>query len=264
MDHLDSLISPMIPKIIHYCWLSDDPYPPLIKECMDSWYKNLYDYEFKLWNRDSFDINSVKWVKEAYLAKKYAFAADYIRLYALYTEGGIYLDSDVMVYKSFNDLLNLPYFIGQDFVGAFEPAIIGTEKESNWIKEVMNFYIGRAFINPDETLNIKNLPVVFFEQLYRNYNFKNITDIKDFYNDSSIFNLFPARFFNGRNNIKPKKYPESYCSHMFANSWTDKVSNKDLKTFLPSKLLDLIYGFNYHFLRKKLVHFYDPIYRQTH
>lgn len=254
----------MIPKIIHFCWLSNEPYHPLIEDCMDSWNRYLSDYKFKLWNRDSFDINSVKWVKEAYDAKKYAFAADYIRLYALYTEGGIYLDSDVMVYKSFNDLLNLQYFIGQDFVGAFEPAIIGAEKGLKWIKEVMDFYTDRDFINPDETLNIKNLPVVFFEQLYPRYKFKKITNTEEYYNDSSVFNLFPAKFFNGRNNIKPKKYPESYCSHMFANSWSDKVPNKDLKSFFPSKLIDLIYGFNYHFLRKKIVHNYDPIYRQTH
>lgn len=254
----------MIPKLIHYCWLSDDPYPPLIQECIESWHKFLPDYEFILWNRDRFDIDSVKWVKQAYQAKKYAFAADYIRLFALYTEGGIYLDSDVMVYKSFNNLLKLPYFIGQDFVGAFEPAIIGAQKGLNWIKKVMDFYTDRDFVNQNGTLNIKNLPVVFFEQLYPHYTFRQIFNTEDFQNDSSIFNLFPGKFFNGRNNIKPHKYPESYSSHLFANSWSDNRSIKDLKNLLPSKFLNVIYGMNYHLLRKNLVHHYDPIYRQTH
>lgn len=254
----------MIPKIIHYCWLSDDPYPSLIQECIDSWHAVLPDYEFKLWDRNRFDLDSVKWVRQAYDARKYAFAADYIRLYALYTEGGIYLDSDVLVYKSFNDLLSLPYFIGQDFVGAFEPAIIGAEKELEWIRKVIDYYKDRNFINPDGTYNIKNLPVVFFEQLFPHYKFKNILDIREFNADSSVFHLFPDKFFNGRNNIKPKKYPESYCSHLFANSWSDKVSKKKEKTLFPERILDMIYGINYHFLRKKLVHFYDPVYRQTH
>lgn len=49
------------------------------------------------------------WVRQAYERKKYAFAADYIRLYALVTEGGIYLDSDVEVLKTFDDLLHLPF-----------------------------------------------------------------------------------------------------------------------------------------------------------
>ena len=254
----------MIPKIIHYCWLSADPYPPLIQECIDSWYKFLPDYEFKLWNRINFDINSVPWVKQAYDSKKYAFAADFIRLYALYNEGGIYLDSDVVVYKSFNDLLNLPYFIGQDFLGAFEPAIIGSEPHNPWLKKIMDYYMDRDFINLSGNLNIKNLPVVFFEQLFGYYKFRRIKSIIEFERNKEIINLFPSKFFNGRNNIKPKKYPESFCSHLFAHSWSNHVSHKDMKKYFPAKILNLIYGMNYHFLRKKIVHYYDPIFRQTH
>lgn len=85
----------MIPKKIHFCWLSGDEFPPLIQYCIDTWEKVLPDYEIILWDTKRFDINSIAWVKEAFEAKKYAFAADYIRLYAVYTEGGIYLDSDV-------------------------------------------------------------------------------------------------------------------------------------------------------------------------
>lgn len=36
----------------------------------------------------------------------YAFVSDYVRVYALYNYGGIYLDTDVEVRKSFNDLLD--------------------------------------------------------------------------------------------------------------------------------------------------------------
>ena len=36
----------MIPKIIHYCWLSGDPFPDLINKCIDSWHNILSDYEF--------------------------------------------------------------------------------------------------------------------------------------------------------------------------------------------------------------------------
>ncbi len=89
----------MIPKIIHYCWLSSEPYPEKIQNCIDSWKKILPDYEIKLWNMNNFDINSIDFVKEACSVKKWAFASDYIRLYALYNYGGIYLDSDVLIKK---------------------------------------------------------------------------------------------------------------------------------------------------------------------
>lgn len=54
----------------------------------------------KKWDKKAFDIHSVKWVEDAYAQKKWAFCADYIRAYALFTEGGFYLDSDVIVNKN--------------------------------------------------------------------------------------------------------------------------------------------------------------------
>src|SRR5690606_40794226 len=101
----------MIPKKIHFCWLSGDEYPDLIKKCVNTWKEKLPDYEFILWDTNRFDLDSNIWVKQAFETKKYAFAADYIRLYAVYNYGGIYLDTDVEVIKSFEDLLDLPYFI---------------------------------------------------------------------------------------------------------------------------------------------------------
>ena len=102
----------MIPKVIHYCWLSNDPFPEKIKLCMQSWKEIMPDYEWKLWNTENFDIeNSIPYVKDAFACKKWAFVADYIRLYALYTEGGIYLDSDVKVLKRFDDFLHHGFFL---------------------------------------------------------------------------------------------------------------------------------------------------------
>ena len=84
----------MVPKIIHYCWLSDDPFPEKIQMCIESWKKVMPDYELKLWNTQTFDIeNSVPYVREAFANRKWAFVADYIRLYALYTEGGFRCES---------------------------------------------------------------------------------------------------------------------------------------------------------------------------
>lgn len=95
----------MIPKVIHYCWLSRDPLPPEARECIKSWKKYLPDFTVKLWNTDNFDVNSVPFVKEAVAARKWAFACDYIRCYALYTEGGVYFDSDVLVRKNMDFVL---------------------------------------------------------------------------------------------------------------------------------------------------------------
>ena len=55
--------------------------------------------QFKLWNEETFDVNSVPFTKQAYDNKKWAFVSDYVRLYALFHYGGWYLDTDVEIRK---------------------------------------------------------------------------------------------------------------------------------------------------------------------
>lgn len=148
----------MIPKIIHYCWLSNDPIPEKLQEYMKSWKEKLPDYEFKLWNFDCFDINSSQWVKEAFEAKKYAFAADYIRLYAVYNYGGIYMDMDVEVIKSFNPLLNNDYLLGYENQIGIEAGIFGASPKADWVKLILDYYQNKSFYREDGTQNTTPLP----------------------------------------------------------------------------------------------------------
>ena len=63
----------MISKVIHYCWLSNDPYPDKIQKCMDTWKKVLPDYEIKLWNTENFDMSKAPvYVREAFEQRKWA------------------------------------------------------------------------------------------------------------------------------------------------------------------------------------------------
>lgn len=146
----------MIPKIIHYCWFGRGEMPQLSKECIASWHKHMPDWEYKLWNEDNFDVNLTSYTKEAYEAKKYAFVSDYVRLLALYDEGGLYLDVDFMVYKPFDDLLHWKAFAG--FEGSkHSPLMMGvvaSEPRGEWVKEQLDGYQGRHFLNEDGTLDL--------------------------------------------------------------------------------------------------------------
>lgn len=95
----------MIPKIIHYCWFSGDELPVQAQKCIESWRKWMPEYEIRKWTLADFDVNSVKLTKEALETKKWAFLTDYVRQYALYHVGGIYMDSDVMLYRSLEPLI---------------------------------------------------------------------------------------------------------------------------------------------------------------
>lgn len=96
----------MIPKKIHYCWLSEEPIPAKFMNYIENWSRVMPDYEIIRWDTHRFDIHSSKWVEDAYNNRKWAFASDYIRAYALYNEGGFYLDTDVIVNDRFDDYLN--------------------------------------------------------------------------------------------------------------------------------------------------------------
>ena len=244
----------MIPKIIHLCWLSGDEYPASIRKCLDSWHEHLPDYEICLWDTKRFDIHSTKWTEQAFEVKKYAFAADYIRLYALYNYGGIYLDSDVEVYKSFDDLLQLPYFIGEDFVHCFEPAIIGAEPHQEWIKVVLDRYEGLEFINPDGSYNMRGLPVVFYDRLVPRYQFRKVSmplNVNEYQFEG--LNIFPSDYFNSRDYIGSIKTADSYCSHNYIGSWLKpkKGLSAYIKRFVPRPVMNLIYSLIMRFVWSK-------------
>lgn len=226
----------MIPKIIHYCWLSEEPYPKLINDCIESWNKYLPDYEFVLWNTKRIDMNSNLWLKQSYENKKYAFAADYIRFYALYHYGGIYLDADVEILRSFNDLLNKKEFIGEEASGDIEAAVIGAEKGLPWVKQCLDYYENRVFIKHDGTMDIKPLPLMVGKVL-RNY---------------PCIQIFPYQFFSPKNyNIqKIDISPQTYCVHHFDGKWIKKGAKYKIKIYLH-KFLYFLFGRTAH---NKIVH----------
>jgi len=95
-----------IPKIIHLCWFGEQPYPTIVLRCLHSWYRRLPDYKIMLWNDASHLYGEFPFIEEALKSKKYAFAADVVRVYAVYKYGGIYMDSDIFVRKRFDNYLN--------------------------------------------------------------------------------------------------------------------------------------------------------------
>ena len=104
----------IIPKIIHYCWFGKGEMPELAKKCIESWIKYLPEYEMRLWNEDTFDLDMYPYAREAYENRKFAFVTDVVRLWALEKYGGIYMDTDVEILKPLDDLLMLPAFTGYE------------------------------------------------------------------------------------------------------------------------------------------------------
>lgn len=225
-----------IPRLIHYCWLSGEPMPQQVLYCMQSWQKHFAGFEIALWDMESFDIDSVPYVKEACEAKKWAYACDYIRLYTLYHHGGIYLDCDVLVYKSFEPFLVHPAFssvefhskmffasiiegrTGNDTDGlGIEAAILAARPGHPWIKACLDYYEGRHFENSLEFMNSMILPGIIARISAEQFGFRfepTFQILKD-----GVY-LYPPDVFSHH-------CPDSiikYASHLCMHSWYPNVN----------------------------------------
>lgn len=226
----------MIPRKIHYCWLSEDSYPEKIQKCIDSWKKMLPDYEIIKWDFNRFPKEKSDWVRQAYDNKKYAFAADYIRLYALATEGGIYLDSDVEVLKPFDDLLELPYFICKEASPqGIEAATMGAEKGCEWVKKCLEYYEGKFFVNEDGSFNTTVLPAIIKAQIISCFDLVYVKDVSEIKSDFKNVFVLPSDYFSPKNYVSKKIRitHNTYSIHHFAGSWQPRWKRIALYVWVP-------------------------------
>lgn len=151
----------MIPRVVHYCWFGGAELPPTERECIAGWRAILPEYDFMLWDEDSFDIESIPFAKEAYEHGQYAFVSDVVRLHALVEYGGIYLDTDVKLLGSFDDLLAEHAFCGYENRTNVGTAVIGAERGFPMLWEMLDYYKTQTFVqhtgNVDQTTNVQVL-----------------------------------------------------------------------------------------------------------
>ena len=223
----------MIPKIIHYCWFGRGPMPELAQICIESWHKYMPDYEYKLWNEDNFDVNSNQYVKEAYEARKFAFVTDYVRLYALYTEGGIYMDTDVEVLKPYDDLLSLTAFTGYEGSKTYPP-VTGTMASiagGEWVAEQLAAYDNAHFLKSDGSLDLTT----------NTTRISKIMQQGGFVQDGQKqvykgMHIFPVEYFCPRQTTGEILITENtYCDHHFMGTWNGKKGKNWLTSVFGPK-----------------------------
>lgn len=213
--------SDKIPHIIHYCWMSDDPWDIKTLKCFASWEKHIPEYEYKLWNSKTLPENVLKCptVVNALKVKKWAFVADYVRIWALYNYGGLYMDLDVELLKSPNDIL-------------CNKIIFGLEKENIGGHFIATIPKHPFFLYVLEKLALKTtfMPLPnFLSNCYKEYYNDNIElgkkgDITIYSND--YFNPF---FWDGKKAKGELNITENtYCVHWYAGSWIPIYKKKKI------------------------------------
>ena len=100
----------MIPRIFHYVWLGGE-LPDRFRANIDTWTEHNPDFKVMAWTDETVD-DSVPFIANALRLGLWARASNLVRLLALNTHGGVYLDTDVFVRQSFEPLLRFPCFVG--------------------------------------------------------------------------------------------------------------------------------------------------------
>lgn len=216
----------MIPKKIHYCWFGGKELPPLAKKCIASWKKYCPDYEIIEWNEKNFDININKYTQEAYKNKKWAFVSDVARLYALYTCGGIYMDTDVELVRNIDIFLDNESFSGFEAYDRVPTGIMACTKNNELFKKFLDYYNDKSFVKEDGTLDLTTNVTIITKKLEKYGLIKNNT-----FQKPCGFALYPVDYFCPFNFEKNKleKTKNTYAIHWFNGSWVptkDKIKVK--------------------------------------
>lgn len=228
----------MIPKVIHYCWFGRGPKNELAIKCLESWKKYLPDYEIKEWNEDNFDVNLYPYAKEALENRKYAFVTDVVRLYALYMEGGVYMDTDVEVLKTYDPFLHHTMFSGFETNYTVPTGMMAAEKGSVWAKELLDGYNERHFVKDDGSLDqLTNTAVITAYMKEKGLKLNNT------YQDiPGLCTMYPSDYFcpkdHGTGNIRITS--NTVCIHHFAGSWMDQTRWEKIRHSLKYKLVGII------------------------
>ena len=231
----------MIQKILHYCWFGKGEMPELVQTCIASWHTYMPDWEYRLWSEDNFDIAAVpQYVREAYDAKKYAFVSDYVRLWALEREGGVYLDTDVEVLHSFDPLLHDIAFIGLEESIALLPGtcVMGCEAHCQWVKDMLATYDNAKFLNEDGsmdlTTNVQRLGQKMVEGGL-------LHERKIQYIPQWGLRVYTHDYFSPITSTRVmRKTKNTYCIHRFAGSWVDGKNSGIRNWWIVREMINLL------------------------
>lgn len=231
----------MIPKKIHFTWFSNEPYPETIKRCISSWHDVMPEYEFIHWDMDKISTIDSVFLIEAIAAKKWAFAADFVRLWALFNEGGIYLDTDVVCFKPFDDLLSNRCFIGKETSVHINGRMteqyltshcMGAEAGHPFIKKCLDYYTDRKFITSENQslpatlrMSMTLLPYIQSEiaKLWKYCPYPSVNNIQQLSDDIVVY---PSDYFDCLHQTS-----SSYCQHLALGGWRESRSKDEKITF---------------------------------
>lgn len=201
----------MIPKIIHICWFGGGEKSDTILRCEESVRRVATDYSIMYW--DDSNCPKLPFVDECIRWKKWALLSDYIRLHALLQYGGIYLDTDVELVRSFDDLLSSECVIGferpQLDAKCIGNAVLASSPGHSFIEECYRVFLCSMYTRSKPFYGVKVGNMVACRRGLRRYGTQILGDVQILARES----FYPE---------PTSLHKDSYCIHHLEGSWHRK------------------------------------------
>ncbi len=228
----------MIPKIIHYCWFGGKELPLEYQNYIKTWKEKMPDFKIKLWNEDNSPME-LPYMKIAYENKNWANLSNYVRLHAVFEEGGIYLDTDVEARKSFSPLLDNNCFFGLQIketnkINSFNNAIFGATPNHIFVKKLKDALL--ALYDGSEIAYLSSPHLTTY--LLNNEGYK-----KGQYEQLKDIQIYPREYFfpySWEENFSENCITENtFAIHYWSGTWSEKKTTKQ-KSNLKSKIKSIL------------------------
>ena len=212
-----------IPKILHCCWFGGNPLPQETLKYMESWRHYCPDFEIKVWDETNFDIHCCSYVEEAYSAKKWAFVADYARFYAMWHDGGVYVETDTEIIRPIDELLQFNAFFGFGTETMTLP-LCGTMKDSPVAKAMLDYYAGRSF-GKDGNYDTTTVNQILLNTLTEKFNLVHNNQFQVLNGNIAVY---PKEYFFSTDwqTGQIKRNPKLFVIHYADSSWLDEKARK--------------------------------------
>lgn len=209
-----------IPKVIHYCWFGKSVKPRLVKDCIGSWKYHFKDYKIIEWNEENYKTNHPFFI-QAIEKRLWAFASDFARLDILNKYGGIYLDTDMLITKSFDFLLTNKVNIGAESIDFINGAFIATAENQTFLLDCLSFYDNLILSTNENDLMQMTIPRVMTKILFDNY--FNLQEFNRIIVEKDIM-IFPPEYL----------YPLPYSKKMELNNYKEYLTENSVGVHLWS------------------------------
>jgi mannosyltransferase OCH1-like enzyme len=183
------------------------------------------DYRIKEWNETNYALDTA-YSRKAYAKEFWSKLSNLVRLHALHTEGGIYLDTDVEVLKTFAPLLHHKCFVGfqvrEEQVDWVTSAVMGAQAKHPFLKRCMDLTLER-FEKTGRFYRAPAINTMVLKQIgLKEYGLQQIEEVT----------IYPLEYFypySWTEKFSPERIKENtYSIHYWEGTWLKKEQSKVL------------------------------------